>query len=68
MYTIFEENIKKHFVLGNILKKANAESISKENMEQTRKVLLRKLSFRPTIQELKDKQIIKFNDYVEVRF
>lgn len=24
------------------------------------------LSFRPTIQELKDKQIIKFNDYVEV--
>ncbi len=25
-----------------------------------------KLSFRPTIQELKDKQIIKFNDYVEV--
>uniref|UniRef100_A0A914PPQ3 Uncharacterized protein n=1 Tax=Panagrolaimus davidi TaxID=227884 RepID=A0A914PPQ3_9BILA len=35
-------------------------------MEQTRKVLLRKLSFRPTISELKDKQIIKFNDYVEV--
>jgi hypothetical protein len=50
----------------NILKKENAESISKENMEQTRKVLLRKLSFRPTISELKDKQIIKFNDYVEV--
>lgn len=24
------------------------------------------LSFRPTVQELKDKQIIKFNDYVEV--
>ena len=50
----------------NILKNENAESISKENMEQTRKVLLRKLTFRPSIQELKDKQIIKFNDYVEV--
>lgn len=24
------------------------------------------LSFRPTIEELKEKQIIKFNDYVEV--
>lgn len=24
------------------------------------------LSFRPTVQELKEKQIIKFNDYVEV--
>ncbi len=24
------------------------------------------LSFRPTIEELKDRQIIKFNDYVEV--
>lgn len=35
-------------------------------MEQTRRLILRKLSFRPTINELKEKQIIKFNDYVEV--
>lgn len=35
-------------------------------MEARRTMLLRKLSFRPTIQQLKDKQIIRFNDYVEV--
>ncbi|KAI6208288.1 hypothetical protein M3Y96_00099400 [Aphelenchoides besseyi] len=50
----------------NILKNEEAETISRQNMEETRKILLRKLSFRPTVQHLKDKQIIKFNDYVEV--
>ncbi|KAI6203555.1 hypothetical protein M3Y94_00570900 [Aphelenchoides besseyi] len=49
-----------------ILKNEEAETISRQNMEETRKILLRKLSFRPTVQHLKDKQIIKFNDYVEV--
>ncbi|KAI1718681.1 RPEL repeat domain-containing protein [Ditylenchus destructor] len=45
----------------------STESISsKEAMEETRKILLRKLSFRPTIAELKERQIIKFNDYIEV--
>jgi len=27
---------------------------------------LRKLSFRPTVEELKEKKIIRFNDYIEV--
>jgi phosphatase and actin regulator 4 len=35
-------------------------------MAERQKMLLRKLSFRPTIQELQEKQIIAFNDYVEV--
>ena len=29
-------------------------------------MLVRKLSYRPTIQELKEKRIIKFCDYIEV--
>jgi phosphatase and actin regulator 4 len=29
-------------------------------------MLLRKLSFRPTIEELKERKIIRFNDYIEV--
>lgn len=29
-------------------------------------MLIRKLSFRPTIEELKERKIIRFNDYVEV--
>lgn len=28
--------------------------------------MLRKLSFRPTVEELKEKKIIRFNDYIEV--
>lgn len=27
---------------------------------------MRKLSFRPTVEELKEKKIIRFNDYIEV--
>uniref|UniRef100_A0A914X200 Uncharacterized protein n=1 Tax=Plectus sambesii TaxID=2011161 RepID=A0A914X200_9BILA len=50
----------------NILKVQGADRITKNQMEAARKMLLRKLSFRPTVQELKDKQIIQFNDYVEV--
>ncbi|KJH46167.1 RPEL repeat protein [Dictyocaulus viviparus] len=37
-----------------------------KTMEEKRKLLLRKLSFRPTIAQLKEQQIIQFNDYVEV--
>uniref|UniRef100_A0A915ELS1 Phosphatase and actin regulator n=1 Tax=Ditylenchus dipsaci TaxID=166011 RepID=A0A915ELS1_9BILA len=44
----------------------STESITGKAMEETRKILLRKLSFRPTIAELKERQIIKFNDYIEV--
>ena len=29
-------------------------------------MLVRKLSYRPTIQELRDKRIIRFHDYIEV--
>ncbi|KRZ67332.1 Phosphatase and actin regulator 2, partial [Trichinella papuae] len=81
----------------NILKDENSPAMSKQIMEQRRRMLLRKvcragrsgaglfcsivrrgefylfacccclqLSFRPTIEELKERQIIKFNDYVEV--
>lgn len=28
--------------------------------------MLRKLSFRPTVDELKEKKIIRFSDYIEV--
>ncbi|KAG0441052.1 hypothetical protein HPB47_016065 [Ixodes persulcatus] len=42
-----------------------AEELKKEK-EQKKKVLIRKLSFRPTIEELKERKIIRFNDYVEV--
>ncbi|KAA0186722.1 hypothetical protein HAZT_HAZT005069 [Hyalella azteca] len=34
--------------------------------EEKRRTLLRKLSFRPTVEELKERKIIRFNDYIEV--
>ncbi|XP_046554626.1 phosphatase and actin regulator 1-like [Haliotis rubra] len=34
--------------------------------EEKKRYLIRKLSFRPSIEELKERKIIKFNDYVEV--
>ncbi len=35
-------------------------------MAERQKMFLSKLSFRPTIQELQEKQIIAFNNYVKV--
>ncbi|WAR23116.1 PHR4B-like protein [Mya arenaria] len=43
-----------------------SEDIAKREKEERKKLLIRKLSFRPTIEELKEKKIIKFNDYLEV--
>ena len=37
-------------------------------MAATRTLLSRKLSFRPTVQELKDRKIIQFSAYVEVEY
>lgn len=39
---------------------------SKKLKEEKKSYLLRKLSFRPTVEELKEKKIIRFNDYIEV--
>lgn len=38
----------------------------KNDREEKKRYLLRKLSFRPTVDELKNRKIIKFNDYIEV--
>lgn len=38
----------------------------KKQKEEKKRYLLRKLSFRPTVDELKEKKIIRFNDYIEV--
>jgi len=35
-------------------------------MENKKATLLRKLSFRPTVEELKQRKVIHFNDYVDV--
>ncbi len=37
-----------------------------KKIEETKKMLVRKLSYRPTIQELREKRIIRFYDYIEV--
>ena len=47
-----------------ILGETNSEF--KRTKEEKKRTLLRKLSFRPTIEELKERKIIYFNDYVEV--
>lgn len=39
---------------------------SKKAKEEKKSYLLRKLSFRPNVEELKEKKIIQFNDYIEV--
>ena len=41
-------------------------SWEKKQKEEKKRYLLRKLSFRPTVDELKEKKIIRFNDYIEV--
>ncbi|XP_055380678.1 phosphatase and actin regulator 4 isoform X2 [Condylostylus longicornis] len=38
----------------------------RKQKEEKKRYLLRKLSFRPTVDELKEKKIIRFNDYIEV--
>lgn len=38
----------------------------KKQKEEKKRYLLRKLSFRPTVDELKEKKIIRFSDYIEV--
>ena len=57
--------------LSKITTHANAEeddseSERKRDLEVTRRMLARRLSFRPSVEELKMQSIIKFNDYVEV--
>lgn len=47
-----------------ILEQSPAEE--KKQKEEKKRFLLRKLSFRPTVEELKEKKIIRFNDYIEV--
>ncbi|KAK9877731.1 hypothetical protein WA026_019411 [Henosepilachna vigintioctopunctata] len=49
----------------NILKTQTPADLRKEK-EEKKRFLLRKLSFRPTVEELKEKKIIRFNEYIEV--
>lgn len=48
----------------NIVGQSPAEE--KKQKEEKKRYLLRKLSFRPTVDELKEKKIIRFSDYIEV--
>lgn len=48
----------------NITGQSPAEE--KKQKEEKKRYLLRKLSFRPTVEELKEKKIIRFSDYIEV--
>lgn len=45
---------------------AQTPAEEKKQKEEKKSYLLRKLSFRPTVEELKEKKIIRFNDYIEV--
>lgn len=45
---------------------ATSPAEEKKQKEEKKRYLLRKLSFRPTVDELKEKKIIRFNDYIEV--
>lgn len=45
---------------------AQSPAEEKKQKEEKKRYLLRKLSFRPTVDELKEKKIIRFNDYIEV--
>lgn len=45
---------------------ATTPAEEKKQKEEKKSYLLRKLSFRPTVEELKEKKIIRFNDYIEV--
>lgn len=48
------------------LQLAQSPAEEKKQKEEKKRYLLRKLSFRPTVDELKEKKIIRFNDYIEV--
>lgn len=48
------------------LQTAQSPAEEKKQKEEKKRYLLRKLSFRPTVDELKEKKIIRFNDYIEV--
>uniref|UniRef100_A0A1A9WST8 Phosphatase and actin regulator n=1 Tax=Glossina brevipalpis TaxID=37001 RepID=A0A1A9WST8_9MUSC len=50
----------------NILKMHTSDVEKKEEKKKKQTYLLRKLRFRPTVKELKEQKIIRFNDYVEV--
>jgi phosphatase and actin regulator len=49
-----------------IFKLVQTAEEQKKSKEEKKSYLLRKLSFRPTVEELKEKKIIRFNDYIEV--
>ena len=57
-------SISYHFFLCHCTAQTPAEE--KKQREEKKRYLLRKLSFRPTVDELKEKKIIRFNDYIEV--
>jgi len=44
----------------------NTSEEMRRDREEKKRYLLRKLSFRPSVEELKNRKIIKFNDYIEV--
>lgn len=57
---IFDFNLRPSFIA------AQTPAEEKKSKEEKKRYLLRKLSFRPTVDELKEKKIIRFNDYIEV--
>lgn len=57
-------SLKKCRVIFCVAEQSPAEE--KKQKEEKKRFLLRKLSFRPTVEELKEKKIIRFNDYIEV--
>lgn len=50
----------------NIYLSVQTPEEQKKSKEEKKSYLLRKLSFRPNVEELKEKKIIQFNDYIEV--
>ena len=57
-----KDNLIIHFIL--LVGQSPAEE--KKQKEEKKRYLLRKLSFRPTVDELNEKKIIRFSDYIEV--
>uniref|UniRef100_A0AAG5D5S1 Phosphatase and actin regulator n=1 Tax=Anopheles atroparvus TaxID=41427 RepID=A0AAG5D5S1_ANOAO len=54
------------FFIPRVFRAAQSPAEEKKQKEEKKRYLLRKLSFRPTVDELKEKKIIRFNDYIEV--
>lgn len=63
---IFRVLIWRIFVISCIHFKGQSPAEEKKQKEEKKRYLLRKLSFRPTVDELKEKKIIRFSDYIEV--